>query len=616
MQYLWSRNKEQIQLALVEKGLITSDFVASLTSTINQSGEDFFQYLIKESIVNEEEIVKVVADVAKIPYVNLMDSGDLNPQTLKMLPREIALEYMAVPLGVENDALVVAMTEAEDIQKVDYLSKILGRTLNVYMASTKGIKNALRQYEIEIKEEDIIQAMGLADKEEKASDTSSFLSPFRRGEAEDVQVLAQESPASQALTNVLQYAATARASDIHIEGLEDGVRVRVRVDGVLSVVAEFPKSLEAALITKVKICAKLKVDEKRLPQDGEFVINVYGNTIDLRVAISPTIWGEQVIMRLLDRTGAVVGMENLGYCGRTLKVVQDSLGNSSGMILTSGPTGSGKTTSLYTLLREVAKDTIKVITLEDPPEYKMSGVNQIQVNKSIGLTFAAGLRSILRQDPDCIMVGEIRDAETAALAVQAALTGHLVFSTLHTNSSAGILPRLLDMGIEPFLISSTIRVVIGQRLIRRNAEPEEEYKSSLGEMQSIQSTLKGVLPTKAQMENEGRNKAIDEEVRKIEERAGYTNLPCIDDKAYALYRGLVDKHNPQGTFKGRIGVYESFPVSETIQELIVKRSTSSVIQAQAQKEGMITMRQDGYLKVLQGLTTTAEVDRVLSSSNI
>ena len=607
MQYLLNRNKEQVQEALVQQGLLDVGDLATISDRSARAGVDFFEYIIKEDIVNEEDIVKVVAGLARIPYINLTDAGELNPQTLKILPRAVAEEYMAVPLGVQKDTLVVAMVEADDVQKVDYLSQVLGRRLSVYMASRPGITIALRQYEIEIKEADILRAMGVQAKAEKEDSGSGFLAPLRRGNAEDIQTMATESPASQALTNVLQYAVGARASDIHIEAQEENLRVRVRIDGVLQTVAVFPKALEAALITKVKICAKLKVDEKRLPQDGEFVISVYGNSIDLRVAISPTIWGEQVIIRILDRSGTVAGLENLGYCGQSLKTIKDSLGNSSGMILTSGPTGSGKTTSLYTLLREVAKDSVKIITVEDPAEYKMTGVNQIQVNKDIGLTFAAALRSILRQDPDVIMVGEIRDPETASLAVQAALTGHLVFSTLHTNSAAGILPRLLDMGIEPFLIASTIRIVIGQRLVRRNTPDEEEYKSSVAEMASIQSTLEGVLPPK---------NANSEQLRKFEERAGYTDLPHIDDEGYTLQRGRPNKNSPLGTFKGRIGLYESFSVSEKIQELIVKRATSSVIQAQAQKEGMVTMRQDGYLKALHGMTTLAEIDRVISSSNI
>ena len=408
---------------------------------------------------------------------------------------------------------------------------------------------------------------------------------------------------------VLQYAIRIQASDVHVEALEDTVRIRVRIDGVLTTIANYPKELEAALIAKIKICAQLKVDEKRIPQDGEFVVNIWGNNIDLRVAASPTIWGEQVVMRILDRSGLQVGLENLGYCGQTLKIIREALKGSSGMILTSGPTGSGKTTSLYALLQEISNDTVKIITLEDPAEYKMPGINQIQINNSIGLTFASGLRSVLRHDPDVVMVGEIRDPETASLAIQASLTGHLVFSTLHTNSAAGILPRLLDMGVEPFLISSTVRVVIGQRLIRRNADDEDEYQASVSEVDSIKRTLQNVLPSQ---------NGSQQEIEEINKHLGFnTLLPFIEDQAYTLYQSAMSSN--QGSidgYKGRIGIYEAFQVSEEIQKLIIKRATSSEIQAQAQAEGMVTMRQAGYLKALAGLTTLTEVDRVIADNNV
>ncbi|MCY4010482.1 MAG: ATPase, T2SS/T4P/T4SS family [Candidatus Saccharibacteria bacterium] len=296
----------------------------------------------------------------------------------------------------------------------------------------------------------------------------------------------------------------------------------------------------------------------------------------------------------------------MGYCGKSLQVIREALKQSSGMILTSGPTGSGKTTSLYTLLQEILSDSVKIITLEDPAEYKLAGVNQIQVNPSIGLTFASGLKSILRQDPDVIMVGEIRDAETAQLAIQASLTGHLVFSTLHTNSVAGILPRLLDMGIEPFLIASTIRVVIGQRLLRKNTDEQEEYQSNPIETESIKQTLSGVLASK---------NVSGEELTALHKLLGYNTLPSIDDNAYTLYRG-IDRHDANNGYKGRVGIYEAFAVTEAIQDLIIKRAPSSAIQEIAQKEGMITMRQDGYLKALAGLTTISEVDRVISHNSV
>ena len=607
MKFLLKENPTTVLDNLVANELISQQDLARIKKITDDTKEDLFEYLIEHGLIEEEKLVKIVAEINGIPYVDLAEI-DINPKTLEKIPRDIAQRHKAVCLGKSGDTLVVAMDEADNIQKVRYLSKTLATPISVYMASKTGVLNVLGQYEVKIDMEGVANQLQKEQTEaaEKKKPTSSFLSPLRRGgPVANIDDIAAESPASNALTNILQYSVVNRASDIHIEALEHCVRVRVRIDGVLREVARYPKELEAALIAKVKILSQLKVDEKRLPQDGEFVINVRNRNIDLRVATSPVVWGEQVIIRILDRTGTVMGLENLGYCGQTLEVIQEALKQSSGMILTSGPTGSGKTTSLYTLIQEIMSDSIKIITLEDPPEYKMDGVNQIQVNSHIGLTFSAGLRSILRQDPDVVMVGEIRDEETASLAIQASLTGHLVFSTLHTNSAAGILPRLLDMGIEPFLISSTIRVVIGQRLLRRNRDSEEEYTSNINETESIKTSLKGVLPSKSQPK---------EEVIKMNERLGYFNLPFIEDPSYKLFRGSGS--DPNDKYKGRVGIYEAFPISDDIQKLIIDRATSSAIQAQAQKEGMITMRQDGYLKALSGQTTTTEVDRVIAENNV
>ncbi len=325
--------------------------------------------------------------------------------------------------------------------------------------------------------------------------------------------------------------------------------------------------------------------------------------IDLRIAIAPVVWGEQVVIRLLDKSGTSLKLEDMGYKGRALRAIRKGLQNSNGMVLTSGPTGSGKSTSLYALLQEIKDDSINIVTLEDPVEYKMGGINQIQVNADVGLTFAAGLRSILRQDPDVVMVGEIRDKETATLAVQAALTGHLVFSTLHTNSAAGILPRLLDMGIEPFLIASTVRTIIGQRLVRRIDDKSlEEYKSEKPETEAIHEALAKLLPEK------------EEDKKAVAEDLGYEDLPLKGQNAYTLFKGKDGPSTPGG-YKGRMGLYEVIDVSEGIQDLILKRATSAQIQDQAKAEGMITMREDGYLKALAGYTTLNEVNRVATEDS-
>ncbi|HEY5667872.1 MAG TPA: GspE/PulE family protein, partial [Candidatus Saccharimonadales bacterium] len=392
------------------------------------------------------------------------------------------------------------------------------------------------------------------------------------------------------------------ASDVHIEPLQDSLKVRCRIDGILREILRLPKSTEPPLISRIKILANLKIDEHRIPQDGEFSINAAGKNIDLRIAISPVIWGEQVVIRLLDKSGTSLKLEDMGYAGRALRSIREGIKSTNGMVLTSGPTGSGKSTSLYALLQEVKSDAINIVTLEDPVEYKMEGINQIQVNADVGLTFANGLRSILRQDPDVVMVGEIRDKETAELAVQAALTGHLVFSTLHTNSAAGILPRLLDMGIEPFLIASTVRTVIGQRLVRRVGPNPETYESDKVEAEAIHSTIGHLLPKTA------------EEMQKVAEDLGYESLPLATQNAYTLTKGK-DSPDAPGGYKGRMGIYEVFNISPEIQQLILKRATSAEIQEVARKQGMVTMREDGYLKALAGRTTITEVNRVASAAD-
>jgi len=367
-------------------------------------------------------------------------------------------------------------------------------------------------------------------------------------------------------------------------------------------ILRLPKSTEPPLVSRIKILSNLKIDEHRIPQDGEFSVQAAGREIDLRIAISPTVWGEQVVIRLLDKTGTSLKLEDMGYYGRALRTIREGIKGSNGMILTSGPTGSGKSTSLYALLQEVKSDAINIVTLEDPVEYKMPGINQIQVNADVGLTFANGLRSILRQDPDVIMVGEIRDKETAELAVQAALTGHLVFSTLHTNSAAGILPRLLDMGIEPFLIASTVRTVIGQRLVRRIGSQKETYDSSKVETEAIHKTVGRLLPK------------TKEDIAKFATDLGYETLPLADQNAYTLTKGKDSPDAPNG-YKGRMGIYEVFNITTPIQDLILKHATSAEIQKAAEAQGMVTMREDGYLKALAGHTTLMEINRVASADS-
>ncbi len=587
MSILTDENQKKLEALLVKEGLVKKAQLTKYHDQAVQNGKPLFGMLVDEKVISNEELTKAIATVSGVPYVNL-SSALVEAHVLDLLPRDVAERFMAVPLGEVQNRLAVAMLDANNVQAVDYLSNKINRPIKVYMASEEGVRHVLEQYHTNLAE-GVNAAVRSAQTEEAAEIAKA-----------DIKTIVQDSPISRALSTIMEYAARARASDIHIEPLETSLRIRCRIDGVLREIMKLPKSIEPALISRIKILSNLKIDEHRIPQDGQFAIHVAQKDIDLRIAISPVVWGEQVIIRLLDKTGTNFELEDMGYAGRALRTIRKGIKKPNGMVLTSGPTGSGKSTSLYALVQEIKSDAINIVTLEDPVEYKMEGVNQIQVNPDVGLTFATGLRSILRQDPNVVLVGEIRDAETANLAVQAALTGHLVFSTLHTNSAAGVLPRLLDMGIEPFLIASTVNTVIGQRLVRRVSEERDTYQSTDLETKSIHDTIGHLLP---------RDRAS---AAQVSEDLGYKDLPLAGQKAYTLVKGKDSAGTPGG-YKGRIGLYEVMDVSEDIQNLIVKRSTSAEIQNLAMQQGMVTMRQDGYLKALQGMTTLEEVNRVAAN---
>lgn len=595
MSLLSAEVQKEVEQAVIDEGLISPEEIKKLRGIADTKGVPLFSQLVSEGLLTNEQLTKTIAQVTKAPYVNL-SNATVDSKILSLIPQDIAERYMAVPLGEMNNRLVVAMLDADNIQAVDFLSNKVNRSLKVYSASEEGIRRILKQYKQNLNQ-DVASALDTHLSEEEKAENSEATKIDK-----EIKTVVQDSPISKALSAILEYAAKNSASDIHIEPLEKKLLIRARIDGVLREIMQLPKSTEPPLVSRIKILANLKIDEHRIPQDGQFSIVAAGKTIDLRIAISPVVWGEQVVIRLLDKTGSSFKLEEMGYLGRSLRMVRKGIARSNGMILTSGPTGSGKSTSLYALLQEIISDKINIVTLEDPVEYKMPGVNQIQVNTDVGLTFASGLRSILRQDPDVVMVGEIRDKETATLAVQAALTGHLVFSTLHTNSAAGILPRLLDMGIEPFLIASTVHTVIGQRLVRRNVAGGTSYQSNPVQTKAINETLGKILPKK------------NEEVASVAKDLGYTSLPIGDQNAYTLFKGREIPEAPDG-LKGRMGLYEVFEVSDAIQELILKRSTSLEIQKMAQKQGMITMREDGYLKALAGMTTLDEVNRVAAEGS-
>lgn len=585
MALLTKEMQEQVVKLLVSEGLVSAAQVQTAQAEVLKTRQPILALLTSKKITDDETVSHATANVLNVPYVNL-NNVRMDQEILTLIPHDVAERSMVVPLGEKDGALYVAMLDAQNVQSTDYLSTLVQKPVRTMMASEVGLRAALAQYQGDFSA--VQKAVKSTDQEvaQKAANA-------------DVKTITQDSPISKALATILDYSARSKASDIHIEPLEKSLIIRCRIDGVLRKVMELPKSIEPALISRIKILADLKIDEHRIPQDGQFTVVVAGKEVDLRIAISPVVWGEQVVIRILDKSGTSLDIEKMGMTGHALAMVNRGIEKPNGMILTSGPTGSGKSTTLYALITKIFDEKINIVTLEDPVEYKMDGVNQIQVNVDAGLTFAAGLRSILRQDPDAVMVGEIRDGETANLAVQAALTGHLVLSTLHTNSAAGILPRLLDMGIEPFLLASTLNTVIGQRLVRRVADKREAYKSTDIETKQVNDLIGELLPQS------------QDQVPMVSDDLGYPGLPVVSQSGYTLVRGIEDRETPGG-YKGRAGLYETIEVDDDIQKLIISHSTSSEIMKIAKMKGTLTMRQDGMLKALSGITTISEVNRVAS----
>ena len=585
MALLTREAEEKILALLLSEGLADPQLVANIKQEAQAANRPVLTELVQKRIISDDMVAHATALIIGVPYVELKNIT-IDQDILTSIPYEASTRVLAVPLGEKDGMLNVAMVDVTNVQSTDYLSNLINRPIRVWMSSETGIREILSQYHGDFSS--VKEAVKETDEELAAENQQS-----------DVKTIVQDSPISKALTTILSYAAKTKASDIHIEPLENSLVIRCRIDGVLRKIMELPKTVAPALVSRIKILSNLKIDEHRIPQDGQFTVLVDDQEIDLRIAISPVTWGEQVVIRLLDKKGVSMEIEKMGMSGRALRSVLAGIKKPNGMILTSGPTGSGKSTTLYALIQKIKSEEINIVTLEDPVEYKMDGINQTQVNVDAGLTFASGLRSILRQDPDVVMVGEIRDSETASLAVQAALTGHLVFSTLHTNSAAGILPRLLDMGIEPFLLASTLNVVIGQRLVRRITEKRELFKSTEVETEGINAIVGELLPEDK------------ESVAKVSEDLGYKGLPVRNKDYYMLARGMDSKETPGG-YTGRAGLYETIDVDEDIQKLIISHATANEIMRTAKSKGTVTMRQDGVLKVLSGITSLEEVNRVAS----
>lgn len=584
-------NQQEVEKLLVEQSVLNKDELEQMTTEATKEGKPLLSLLVERGVINNEDLTKLLATASGVQYVDLREAK-IDNKELNRLPKNVSEQFMAVALGETDGRVAVAMLDPSNIQAVDYISQAIGEPVTVLMASQESVRHAQNQYSTDVEADVkgvIEKTIGQAEQQDAADEIGA--------NAREVQTIVQDSPITRALKAILDYAVESGASDVHIEPMQDKLRIRVRIDGIAREIMSLPKSIEPALVSRVKILSNLKIDQHATPQDGQFHIQSKGKDVDLRVAIAPVVWGEQIVLRLLYRDDKELTLEDLGFYGRSKALIEEGIRKPYGMILSTGPTGSGKSTTLYTLINMIKDDSINVVTLEDPVERKISGVNQIQVNPGVGLTFSSGLRSILRQDPDVILVGEIRDKETATLAVQAALTGHLVFATLHTNTASGVLPRLLDMDIEPFLIASTVNTVIGQRLVRKICKDSEERKSTEAETKAINESIGYLLPE---------DKKKKEEMEKI---LGYKNLPLHSENAYTLLQGKETEECPGG-YKGRVGIFEVFNMTESVEKLLTKNATSGEIQNLVTNEGMVTMRRDGYLKAVTGMTTLSEVERV------
>lgn len=555
-----------IEDILLKQGLLTPDQVSAIKLESINSGQGVDKILLQHNLVPTDKIAQAKAQILNVPFVKL-EGKAIPADVLNLIPEPAARRYRIIPFEKSADELWVAMEDPLDIQIIQFVEKRSGMRVKAFLALT----------------DDILKAIGDQYAQNLTTDVTSALQEVEAVTPE--QTLEQgaevirEAPVSNIINQLLEYAIKSRASDIHIEPQEDRTRVRYRIDGILQEKILLPKGVHEALVSRIKILSVLKIDEKRLPQDGRFTFTYSQAEVDLRVSIIPTVFGEKVVLRLLPKSTAAPTLLELGLRGASLKALESQLLRTHGIILLCGPTGSGKTTTLYSILTKISTSRVNVVTIEDPVEYQIPGVNQVQVNPAVGLTFASALRSFLRQDPNIIMVGEIRDTETAELAIQAALTGHQVFSTVHTNSASGAPPRLLDMGVEPFLLTSALNCAVGQRVVRKICSYcRVEFTTAPEVMENIKQVLGKFIPPSSGV--------------------------------IKFYKGKGCKYCGNTGYLGRIGIYEVLVITDQIAKLVLEHASSNTIEEAAVAAGMITMKQDGYLKVLEGVTTLEEVLRV------
>lgn len=573
------KTQKFIEDILYDKKLLSEDQVSAIKLEVLNTGRTSEDIIKERSYVSNEDIAKARGDLYDIPYYDLQKVS-IKPEILELVPESVARNYQLIPLEKKNNFLNVAMADPLDLQIVEFLERKVEMSIKTFISDPDLLRRVIDDQYSKSIGQDVTQALQEFAGTEKIEESISDIK-----KAGDI---IRDAPVARIVSTVLEYAVKARASDVHIEPQEERTRVRYRIDGVLQERLNLPKKVHNSVIARIKILSGLKIDEKRKPQDGRFKVEVGDTKTDLRISSLPTVYGEKIVIRLLKEQGQVLSFKDLGLRGIAIKRFEEALLRPNGIILVTGPTGSGKTVTLATALFKLNTIRVNIISLEDPVEIRVPGVNQVQVNPVAGLSFASGLRSVLRQDPNIIMVGEIRDSETAKLAINAALTGHLVLSTLHTNSAAGAIPRLIDMGAENFLISSTLNLVLAQRLVRRICKHcTEKYEAP----KEIQDSIKDVLGNLINSIDRGDSK---------EDKS---------NKIY-LYRGKgCDKCGQQG-YLGRVGIFEVMPISDKIAKFTIERRTEAEIQSVAVEEGMVTLLQDGYLKAVEGFTTVEEAVRV------
>lgn len=553
---------------LVSMGSLTQERADQIKMAEVQYGTTQEDIIKKQSMVPNSDLVKAKAVLYNVPYVDITTAPS-SPEAMSVLPQEISTKFKVFPISVDKagKTITLAMADPMNLTAIEFVERKTGYRVKPVAAEEDKIADTiLNRYSTSLSQE-VTEALKDVSFEKKPQETDNFKIGFIR-----------EEKISEIVSHILEFAVKSRSSDIHIEPEERSTRVRYRIDGILQEKLTIPRELHESLVSRIKILSEMKIDEKRIPQDGRFNFKADGQDTDLRVSSLPTAWGEKIVMRLLKKTGGVPDLQSLGLRGKALKNLEEAILRPHGIILICGPTGSGKTTTLYSIISKINTPKVNIVTLEDPIEYKMVGVNQVQINPAVGLTFASGLKSFLRQDPNVILVGEIRDKETADLAIQASLTGHLVFSTLHTNNAAGSLPRMLDMGAEPYLLTSSMTAIMAQRVARKiHAECKESYQPD----PKITEDMKQVLGPLWPKDHDGK-----------------------------IFKGKGCQECGNTGYYGRVGLFEVLPVTDSIGRMILERSTSTDIEKKAKEDGMISLKQDGYLKVLLGETTIEEVLRV------